>query len=426
MELLHGKTLSEQLKAGRLDASEALPLVEQMAAALGAAHAVGIVHRDFKPGNVVLVGAPGRWRAVVTDFGLALRSLTADEGASHSTGQTFLGTPAYMSPEQLEGRPATPASDIYALGLVMYEIVTGARPFQGDTPISAALKRLTETPAPPRKFEPRLSGVWESVILRCLERDPARRFTSAEEVTDAFAHKVLIAAVTTREGFQRKLFTSVGAVALLALLGIATVRYELNRRHSPTGALLRSGSAGDRFAVLGFKNLSDGSDLNWISTALSEELTDELSAGQQLRTVPGETVARLKADLALPQTDSLTSQPLSKVRDALGTDIVVTGSYLHVANRLRVDVQLKNAMSGDTIATLSDTANEDQMLDLVSRIGGALREKCGVVRLTSSQAQAVKTAQAANPTICALLCRRAGEVAVFRCSWRKKLIRKRH
>ena len=395
MELLHGKTLSEELKAGRMEASEALPLVEQMAAALGAAHAVGIVHRDFKPGNIVLVGSPGQWRAVVTDFGLALRSLTADEGASHSTGQTFVGTPAYMSPEQLEGRAATLASDLYALGLVMYEMVTGVRPFHGDTPISAALKRLTEAPAPPRRLQPGLSGEWESVILRCLERDPALRFTSAKELTDAFAHKVRIAAVP-RAGSQRKLFTSAGAVAVLVLLGIGTVRYELHRRHSGTES--RSFLAPRRsVAVLGFKNLSDSSDLNWISTALSEELTDELSAGQQLRTVPGETVARLKADLSLPQTDSLASQPLSKVRNALGTDIVVTGSYLHVANRLRVDVQLKNAMSGDTIATLSDTANEDQMLDLVSRIGGALREKCGVVQLTFSQAQAVKTAEAANP-----------------------------
>ena len=185
MELLHGKTLGEQLTAGCMDVGEVLPLVEQMASALGAAHAVGIVHRDFKPGNVVLVGMPGQWRAVVTDFGLALRSLTADEGASHSTGQTFFGTPAYMSPEQLEGRAATPASDIYALGLVMYEMVTGARPFQGHTPISAALKRLTETPVPPRRIRPGLSGVWESAILRCLERDPAKRFTSVAAVSTA-------------------------------------------------------------------------------------------------------------------------------------------------------------------------------------------------------------------------------------------------
>jgi serine/threonine protein kinase len=188
MELLYGKTLGARLKeSGPMSVGEASPLVGQMASALTAAHAVGIVHRDFKPGNVVLVGVPGQGgvRAVVTDFGLALQSLTSDETASLSTGQGLLGTPAYMSPEQLEGRPATTASDIYALGLVIYEMVTGARPFQGDTPISAALKRLSEAPIPPRKFQPELSSAWESVIMSCLERHPEKRFASAAEVASA-------------------------------------------------------------------------------------------------------------------------------------------------------------------------------------------------------------------------------------------------
>jgi len=189
MELLEGETLGTRLKAkGRMNVDEALPLVQQMASALAAAHAVGIVHRDFKPGNVVLVSAPGpqRERAVVTDFGLALRSITSDETASLPiTGQGLLGTPAYMAPEQLEGRLATPASDVYALGLIIYEMITGVRPFQGDTPLSAAVKRLSETPVPPRKLQPQLSPVWESVILRCLEREPTRRFQSAESVNTA-------------------------------------------------------------------------------------------------------------------------------------------------------------------------------------------------------------------------------------------------
>jgi serine/threonine protein kinase len=186
MELLHGKTLSAQLEeGGRMSMGESLPLVRQMASALAAAHAAGIVHRDFKPGNVVLAGAPEQRRAVVTDFGLALRSLTSDKDATASTGDGAWGTPAYMAPEQLEGRPATTASDIYALGLVIYEMVTGARPFEGDTPISAALKRLSETPTPPRKFQPKLSPEWESVILQCLERYPAQRFASPADVVKA-------------------------------------------------------------------------------------------------------------------------------------------------------------------------------------------------------------------------------------------------
>jgi hypothetical protein len=188
MELLKGKTLSIHLEGvGRMSVGDALPLLRQMASALAAAHAVGIVHRDFKPANVVLVGAAGQenLRPVVTDFGLALQSLVLNDGVSLTTDQGLMGTPAYMAPEQIEGRPATPASDIYAFGLVIYEMVTGARPFQGDTPISAALKRLSERPTPPRKFQPRLSSAWESAILRCLEREPSKRFVNAEDVVRA-------------------------------------------------------------------------------------------------------------------------------------------------------------------------------------------------------------------------------------------------
>jgi len=145
MELLQGETLASKLRAvGRMTSAEALPIVEQMAAGLDAAHRAGVVHRDFKSANVVLVPAeedghhiegPGQ-RAVVTDFGLA-RSVDGGEGLS--TGLGMVGTSAYMAPEQVEGGEVTPAADIYALGVVLYEMVTGVRPFVGDSPLSTAV-----------------------------------------------------------------------------------------------------------------------------------------------------------------------------------------------------------------------------------------------------------------------------------------------
>jgi serine/threonine protein kinase len=193
MELLHGETLAARLKeGGRMSVGEASPLIGQMASALAAAHEVGVVHRDFKPGNVVLVGSPGQWRAVVTDFGLALRSVTCDETASLSSGHGLIGTLIYMAPEQLEGQQASSASDIYSLGLVIFEMVTGVRPFQGDTPMSTAAKRLAEAPPSPRKFESSLSFVFESVILRCLARDPAKRFANAQDVAKALRDDVIL------------------------------------------------------------------------------------------------------------------------------------------------------------------------------------------------------------------------------------------
>jgi serine/threonine protein kinase/CheY-like chemotaxis protein len=157
MELLHGETLADRLRReGRLTTQESLPVVRQMAAGLTAAHRVGIVHRDFKSHNVMLVkpaSAEGETRVVVTDFGLAWRS-THDENTglslSLSTEGEISGTPAYMAPEQVEGGPVTPAADVYALGVVLYEMVTGTWPFVGENPLKVATRRLHEAPPSPR------------------------------------------------------------------------------------------------------------------------------------------------------------------------------------------------------------------------------------------------------------------------------------
>ena len=168
-----------------------------MAAGLAAAHHVGVVHRDFKSHNVMLVEAsppnPGP-RAVITDFGLARRSAHGDQTSIALLSDTseISGTPAYMAPEQVEGGPVTPATDIYALGVLLFEMVTGTWPFMAETPLRTAVKRLQELPQSPRIHVPDLDPVWEETILRCLERAPADRFANIGEV------------VTALEGSQRQ------------------------------------------------------------------------------------------------------------------------------------------------------------------------------------------------------------------------------
>src|SRR5579859_2234828 len=194
MELLQGDTLSDRLRrVGAMSTVEALPIIVQMTSALAAAHSVGIVHRDFKPGNIVLVHSKDAKsvRAVVTDFGMAFRS--NDEFSLDLTPPgRVIGTPEWMSPEQIEGREITIASDIYSLGLVIYRMITSVHPFQADTPLSCALKRLSEKPLSPRNLVPGLSESWEGVILKCLERDPSRRFSKASEVAQALQDGVLM------------------------------------------------------------------------------------------------------------------------------------------------------------------------------------------------------------------------------------------
>jgi serine/threonine protein kinase/tetratricopeptide (TPR) repeat protein len=188
MELLEGETLAEFLRRrGRLTAAEALPLVVQMVEALTAAHSVGVVHRDFKPSNVVLVPSNTGLRLVVTDFGLAHAvtpdgEMSAEQIANSSRG--WMGTLAYMAPEQLERGEATTASDIYALGLVMYEMVTGHRPFEDPVPFAEAVKRIKQVAPSPKLLVPDLDAHWESVVSKCLAMESGARFESVRGVTE--------------------------------------------------------------------------------------------------------------------------------------------------------------------------------------------------------------------------------------------------
>jgi serine/threonine protein kinase len=202
MELLVGETLSQLLRrTGRMTTAEAFPLVAQMAAALAAAHKVGIVHRDFKSGNVMLVGGLGAKaavRPVVMDFGLALR---ADSAEAMTASGSIIGTPAYMAPEQIEGGEITPATDIYALGVIMYEMITGSWPFDGLDAISIARQRLQHPAPSPRRQITDLDPRWEQTILHCLQRYPEDRFAKVEDVVTAIEPVEIVERRTKQRSF---------------------------------------------------------------------------------------------------------------------------------------------------------------------------------------------------------------------------------
>ncbi len=191
MELLQGETLEEYLqRKGPLSEEEALPIIIQMTEALTAAHAAGIIHRDFKTSNVMLVPSPSdeqHLRAVVTDFGLArLAAPSPEDTRTPLTGEMrIVGTADYMSPEQLYGEEISPTSDIYSLGVVLFEMVTGHRPYSAPNPMSLLAKRVSEPPASPRDFAPDLDPHWEKVILDCLAHDFRERLATARDVVIA-------------------------------------------------------------------------------------------------------------------------------------------------------------------------------------------------------------------------------------------------
>jgi eukaryotic-like serine/threonine-protein kinase len=187
MELIQGETLAGMMqREGRMQADTALALARQMAAGLDALHAQGLVHRDFKPANVLIAESRGERRVVITDFGLTrVRDETVTMLAPGVA--RIAGTPDYMAPEQLLGKTLTPATDVYALGLVLYEMVTGTRAYPGGGMLENTAQRLAQAPDPPSSHDPQLPRHWDKVILRCLERDATARPASAGAVAAALA-----------------------------------------------------------------------------------------------------------------------------------------------------------------------------------------------------------------------------------------------
>jgi serine/threonine protein kinase/tetratricopeptide (TPR) repeat protein len=411
MELLQGETLSARLRReGRMSCAEALPLVRQMAEALHAAHEAGVVHLDFKSQNVMLVESEKSLRAIVMDFGLARH--TADEGRPQKLveGGLFLGTPATMAPEQVESAQVTAAADIYAFGMVLYQMVTGSLPFTGKTPMTTAIRRLREPPPSPKLHAPDLDPRWEAAILRCLKRDPAERFGRVTDVVEALCESPLSGAVSAAPRpaprKRRRLLALASVSALLLMASAAGYRLYatsiLQDRSMQGNASFRSTSQARRsVAILGFKNLSERPDKDWISTALSEMFGIELAAGGRLRVVPGEDVARMRLELALSRTDGFSRDTLEQIRRNLGTDLVVLGSYLALEEsaegRIRLSLLVQDTTNGESVASFTASGSEAELHELIARTGAQLREALQGGQLSADAAREVRSSFPRNP-----------------------------
>jgi len=281
MEYVPGEDLKSLIKRiGRLDSGTAIKITKQICDGLSEAHGLGVIHRDLKPANI-MIDKEGNTR--IMDFGIA-RSLKA-QGL---TGEgVIIGTPEYMSPEQVEGKEVDRRSDIYSLGVILYEMVAGQLPFKGDTPLSVALKHKTEIPSDPRKANPQISGDLSSVILRCMEKNREKRYQDAEELLSELnrieegiptEERILpkMKPQVKRKGETRQknlILYSIVAALLFAL--IAAGGYFL---------FLQVKSI-DSIAVLPFENENPDPETEYLSDGLTETLIDKISQLPQIKKV---------------------------------------------------------------------------------------------------------------------------------------------
>jgi hypothetical protein len=224
MELFGAETLRDLLaREGHLEPARAVRIMMQVLEALQFAHEQGLVHRDVKPGNV-LVGPDGRVK--VTDFGIA--KAVFDTGEPTTTG-SVLGSAPYMSPEQVEGNRVDARSDVYSCGATLYEMLTGRPPFEGETPLAAAMVRLTKDPISPRALRPGIPRALDAIVMRSLARDPGRRFASAEDMAaalsrlDVSAEPALAPAVARDTVPRAGVFRAWMLIPLIAILAAALV-----------------------------------------------------------------------------------------------------------------------------------------------------------------------------------------------------------
>jgi tetratricopeptide (TPR) repeat protein/TolB-like protein len=372
MEYLEGETLASRLEREPLPVGEAIAIARQIAEALARTHDHGLVHRDLKPGNVMLTGTGAK----VLDFGLSA-PVSAETA-------TIRGTLQYMSPEQIDGHPATPSSDLFALGAILYEMLTGRRAFAGEN-ASATIAAILHQDPPPLPNAGGHSPALAVVVSTCLAKNPAARWPSARALAEA------LRALPQRPGRQRRWIAAV--VALSAALIGTWVAISADRRGAG-GAAVAATSARRSIAVLGFRNLSGRADADWLSSALVEMLTTELTAGDGLRAIAGENVARMKVELKLIATDTYAPDTLARIKANLGTDLIMRGAFVVLDDagrrRVRLDLWVQDTRAGDRVTSLSDSGGEDDLPDLVARIGSRLRSDLGIRPLSTADAAGLR------------------------------------
>ena len=373
MEFIEGKDLRSLIREKKKFApEEAVDVIQQVCQALHAAHSVGVIHRDLKPQNI-MQDATGR--ILVMDFGLA-RTL---EGDGMTQTGALVGTMEYMSPEQALGKDLDQRSDIFALGLILYEMLTGKAPFQAESALASLIKRTQERAVPVSDIDGQIPGALSGIVSKCLERDLNERYQSASAIlVDLDTWKDKRAAGTIHLDANVKpwgqtlpwpLITGVVTVLVLAITGFL-LRGKLLGPGTKTPA-----APAVSLAILPFRNASGDPNLDWIGPSLADMLSTDVGQSARLRTVSPNSLHQIFTDLRISSATVLDPATIRRVADFSKADRVLWGQYAKFGDQIRIDATLQDIKNDQTVPLKIDVPSEKEIPGAIDRLADSIRQK---------------------------------------------------
>ncbi|MBM3296564.1 MAG: tetratricopeptide repeat protein, partial [Candidatus Aminicenantes bacterium] len=386
MEYVSGEDLRSILRmSGPMSAGKTAYIARQICEGLAEAHRLGVVHRDLKPQNI-MIDREGNAR--IMDFGIA-RSLKV-KGLTGAG--VVIGTPEYMSPEQVEGGEADNRSDIYSLGIILYEMTTGRAPFEGETFLSIALKQKTEAPKEPRAWNPHVPDDLNRLILRCLEKDKSKRYQKVEDILADLdriekgvpaTEKVLPAKKTTTSReftvkiTPRKLVLPAVGLAALAAVAILLLIFLPGRKAvAPAGGK-------PNVAVMYFENNTGDPGLDHWRKALPELLVTDLSQSKYVKVLSGDRMFEILSELDQAEERTYSAKTLREVAERAGANHILMGGLTKAGDSFRLDYRLKSYGTGETVGSGSVVGQGlDSFYAMVDTLTGKVKED---LKLTTAE-----------------------------------------
>lgn len=379
MAYIKGETLRRILeREKKLPLERSIPIILELCEGLAAAHEVGVVHRDFKPENII-IDTSGH--AFITDFGIA-RSL---EMSTLTRTGAAVGTLQYMSPEQARGEKVDQRADIYSLGLVAYEMLTGHMPHESEATPEFVARILGQRPLDPRRHEPEIPAYLAKIILRCLEPEPALRYASAREVARSIEAKRAEAVPWLSAAGARRLLKGRSAIYALALslvlalgilIALEAVRNIDDKGRPGAGSEQTAPSRRASIIVLPFLNRSSDPQLDWLRTALADLLISELLPSKQLRVPRADEVFQLMRDLKVEGEALRSEATLREVARFLNGDLIVDGSFARAGSKLAFELKLYKARAGSLvhIGSLRETGAVENVFAIAAGLATEIKK----------------------------------------------------